>query len=408
MTGKRSIRIAYTAEQFPSASETWIHHEIRELRRLGCTVMVFATLARPDRVPAEMQDLVQGTVYLPEIPAKFWNGLRGLKTIVCTSEILRSLIDDTRGMRQKAQVLRDAVRSGRLLPAVAQFEPDLLFAHFGGSRATVALMLSAKIGVPFAVKFHAADVFNRMALLRLKSRRAAFLTTISEYNIEFMKQEYPDIDMSRVEKHSCGIPLDDYPYRRTMASDDVNTVVAVGRLVRMKGFDLLLQASKRLVDLGVDHKLIIVGDGPERQRLESLRNKLSLQRVATMVGYAPPDMVKSVLLKATVFVLPCIRDPVLRTQDGIPVALMEAMALGIPVVSTRISGIPEMVEDGVSGFLVEPGNPDELAEAIQRSLSLSGEERRRMTSAAREVIEMKHNIQELTKMLLARFRQSVN
>jgi colanic acid/amylovoran biosynthesis glycosyltransferase len=168
----------------------------------------------------------------------------------------------------------------------------------------------------------------------------------------------------------------------------------------MKGFDALVQASRILLDRGVRHELRILGDGPEMRALVAMVHRLGLGEAVVLSGHASPDTVRELLAKATAFVLPATWDPVNHTQDGIPVALMEAMAIGVPVVSTSTSGIPELIEDGRSGVLVPADNPVALATGIAQVITMGDEVRTRMLRAARWKIEADHDAQILAESFI--------
>lgn len=407
MSNKTGMRIAYFAEIFPSMSETWIHHEILELQRLGCTVRVFATHPRPNSVPDELRGFFGITTYLPELSRSRTKAVWRILKPCLFLPVAQGLMCDANGLRRKAQVFRDLVYAGFLIPFVKDFSPDFLFAHFAGTRTNLAMFCSAIGGFPFGFKMHALDVFRRAALFRLKVARSAQIMTISRYNIEFIRQHHPDIDISRFQEHACGIPLHNYPYQSFRQVSDVPTILGVGRLVRMKGFDVLLKASRLLLDLGFRHRVVVIGHGPEREALECLCLSLGLRDTVAFKGYVGPHEVRDTLISATVFVLPAVWDPIGGTQDGIPVALMEAMALGVPVVSTTISGIPELVESGVTGFLSPPNDHVDLATQIKRCCELDDESREIMLTTARRKVEQNHDARRLTSSLLSMLKSSV-
>ncbi len=175
------MKIAYFAEIFPSLSETWVHHEISQLIDMGCDVRVFATHARPTTIAPELSKFVAITTYLPEVEKSFVDVLR----VFCSSEIRRNvlagIITDCPQNRQKLQVLRDIAIAGLFSKHLTVFRPEFILAHFGGTRANLALIWSMVSGTQFGIKFHAADVFARVALLRLKVKRAAKLMTIQSF-----------------------------------------------------------------------------------------------------------------------------------------------------------------------------------------------------------------------------------
>lgn len=392
------MKIAYFAEIFPSASETWVHHEISQLIELGCDVRVFATHARPTIIAPELLRFCEITTYLPEINKSLIQVLRVFCSPTIVRNVLVGVITDCPSSRQKLQVLRDIVLTGVFLKHLAAYSPQLILAHFGGTRANLALIYSMLSGTPFGIKFHAADVFSRQALLRLKIKRAAKLMTISKFNIELMRGHYPDIDVSRFQIHKCGIPLEEYKFQPKGNFHNPIIIMSVGRLVPVKGFAVLLRASRWLLEKGFSHKVKIYGDGPERKRLEQLIKAMSLEETVDLMGYVSPTSIRGALLGSDMFVLPSIFDPI-EKMEGTPVSLMEAMAVGVPVISTNIGGIPELIEHGVSGYLCEPDDAESLSQAILTCHGMNENDRRQMSLAARMKIEIDHDVRKLTTVL---------
>ncbi|ULA68948.1 MAG: Glycostransf1 domain-containing protein [Nitrospira sp.] len=396
MTG---LRIAYFAEIFPSKSETWIHHEIDQLRALGCEVRVFASHPRPIGIAEELKRFCEYTVYLPEQPRPPLTALRALANKALLIPFIKGFVSDTPTLRLKAQIVRDLLFAGFFFPHVQQFRPDVLFAHFGGSRTNLAMFQSALIGKPFAFKMHAADVFTRVALFRLKSALAKWIGTISRFNIEFMKQSYPDTAASPFTLHRCGLPLATFEYAPKRALNSPPRIIAVGRMVKTKGFDILIRASHEMKRGGLRHSVSIIGDGPQRLDLERLIDSLDLRDTVRLLGYCSPGEVQQALREADSFVLPVTWDPILNIPEGVPVALMEAMAVGLPVVSARTAGIPELIDDGITGFLANPDDPSDLAEVVSRLFALPESHRAKITQAARDKIVAQHDIEKLTNEL---------
>lgn len=394
-----AFRIAYFAEIFPHLSETWVHHEIQELEKSGCVVRVFATHPPPKEVSLDLQEFLSSTTYLRELPLRKSDIVKNVFLSPLLVRVLPALIRDTRGLRQKMQVFRDLVYAARLIESVKAFQPDILFAHFAGTRTNLAMFLSLLSGIPFSFKMHSSDVFNRVALLKLKMESAACVLTISDYNIAFIKRRYPDVDSSTLLRHPCGVPTSVFVPRSVHPTRQTPKLVSVGRLVRPKGFDVLIKASRRLIDRGVSHEIVILGDGPERSALERLIKDQRVEMTVRLPGYASPARVREEVTDADVFVMPCQFDSIAKTHDGLPVALIEAMALGVPVVSTEISAIPELVEDGVTGLLAHSGDVEALAVAIADCLSLKADRRKDMVTAARQKVEQQFDAKVLAEEL---------
>jgi len=392
------VKLAYFAEDFPSDSETWIHYEIAELIRLGWTVRVFAT-RRPTIVVPEWRTHVEFTTYLAEVK----KSLIGVLRLCCSPkiiwQIIGGLITDCIGIRQRLQVLRDVAFVGFYSESLITYKPDFVLAHFGATRANLALIWSIISGVPFGIKFHAGDVFKRPALLRAKAEHADKLMTISSFNVKFVREHYPDVDASRFKLHRCGIPIEQYQFQPKRKHGNPPIIMCAARLVPMKGFTILLYASKRLLEMGFFHKVKIYGEGPLRRRLEHLIDIMCLRGTVELVGYHTPSNLYRALLAADIFVLPCVFDKSAMTMDGIPVALMEAMAVGTPVISTSISGIPELITHGINGFLTAPGDPGDLADLIMACHKMSDCNRMKILRAARLKIETDHSVEKLSTAL---------
>lgn len=394
-----ALRIAYFAEIFPHLSETWVHHEIQELEKAGCVVRVFATHPPPKEISVDLQSFLSTTTYLSNLPVRPLGLMHNVLQSRLLVPVLPALIRDTRGLRQKAQVLRDLVYTARLIESVKAFQPHILFAHFAGTRTNLAMFSSFLSGIPFSFKMHSSDVFNRVALFQLKMERAARVVTISDYNIAFIKDRYPDVDSSTLLRHPCGVPTSVFVPRSVRPSRQIPKLVSVGRLVRPKGFDVLIKASRYLIDRGVVHEIVILGDGPERSVLERLIKDLHLDKTVRMAGYASPIRVREEVVDADIFLMPCRFDSIAKTHDGLPVALIEAMALGVPVVSTEISAIPELIENGVTGVLARPGDAEALAVAIMGCLALEPGARKEMVTAARRKVELHFDAKVLADRL---------
>ena len=396
------MRVAYFSEIFPSTSETWVHNEITELIRLGCDVKVFATWPKPEIKTPENVDLAALTEYRPEgsnLRSTFgWLSLFRPKFLF---KLISSLLKDKPTPRHFAQIVRDVLMLGKLLPRIRDFQPEASVCHFAGTRANLGLMLQWIDGTPCVIKSHALDIFHGSALLPTKVKEASRFYTISKYNLGFIRKNHPRVDVNRIQVHPCGVPLAPLPFEpmRDPAVISKPTLLSVGRLVPMKGFDVLIRTSLILTQHKVDHQIIIIGYGPEESRLKDLIRELGVEDTVELLGYKTPTEVHAYLKSSSLFVMPCVWDKKAGTQDGIPVALMESMASGTLVVSTRLSGIPELIENDVSGFLADPEDSHSLFEAIQRGLSLTPQRRIDVLTAARKKIELNHDTKMLTQQL---------
>lgn len=238
---------------------------------------------------------------------------------------------------------------------------SLIHAQWVHSCGTIGMYAGWLLDVPFSFTGHAADLFRERAALKDKVRRAEFIVCISSFHREL----YIDLgaDPGRLHTVHCGIDLEKYPYRAPDLGD-VPRVLSVGRLVEKKGFDIMIEAARILRERGVRCSFEIGGNGPLEDALRGLIGE-DLRDMFTMSGEAIlQEALPQFLREGDVFVQPCVWSSD-NDVDGTPRTLMEAMATGMPSVSTRLAGIPDIIEHGESGLLVEPGDAAALADAVQ-------------------------------------------
>ena len=265
------------------------------------------------------------------------------------------------------------------------------------------MALSRALRVPFSFTAHAHDIYLDPQLLGEKLREARFAATVSRYNREWLAERYGRAAVERLHVVRCGVPQRDLVLRPEGRSSDL--VLAVARLEPIKGLVYLVEACALLRDRGHRFRCEIVGEGAERPALEAAIRRHRLGGIVTLTGVLPQDGVRARLDRATVFVLPSVITPQ-GDRDGVPVALMEAMAAGLPVVSTTVSGIPELVEDGASGCLVPPNDAVALAGSVERLL-VDADLRHRLAEAARRVVERDFDTDREAERLLELMRAAV-
>jgi colanic acid/amylovoran biosynthesis glycosyltransferase len=261
----------------------------------------------------------------------------------------------------EAVVFGKAVAIARM---VARERVDHVHAHFASHPATAAWVVHRLTGTPFSFTAHANDLFVAPVLLDRKATDARFAVAISDYNRRFLRERCPT---ARVELVHCGVDLQRYPWRG-LEDRVAGRVACVASLFSKKGHVDLVDAFALLAERRPGVTLELVGDGPERDRILALARERGVEGSLSLLGARPSEDVRATLAAARAFALPAVRLPSGR-MEGIPVALMEAMASGVPVVATRLSGIPELVQDGVTGLLVEPHDPAGLAAALERLLT---------------------------------------
>jgi glycosyltransferase involved in cell wall biosynthesis len=372
---------------FPCWSETFIVREILALQRRGVEVRILSlkppseAMMQPDaRTLSEHR-----TIYPPADLKALRAALRVARLAPTTHLSLLARI--ARGLLTRPRELVASIatwwRALAVVSRIRDFSPDLIHAHWATYPSTAAMALSRALGVPFSFTAHAHDIFLDPQLLREKLRDALFAVTVSRYNGDWLGERHGRAAVERLHIVHCGVSLGDLAFHPEGRSSDF--ILAVARLEPIKGLSYLVEACAILRDRGRRLRCEIVGEGTERPILEAAIRRHRLEGVVALAGASSQHDVRARLDRATVFVLPSVITPQ-GDRDGVPVALMEAMASGLPVVSTTTSGIPELVEDGTSGILVPPNDPAALAAAIDRVL-LDGDLRRYLATNARRTVE---------------------
>jgi glycosyltransferase involved in cell wall biosynthesis len=273
-------------------------------------------------------------------------------------------------------------------------------AHMAHVPTSIAMYLALLRRVPFSFTGHAADLFCDYALLPDKLRRAAFVACISHWHREYYRQWVPELTDERLPLVRCGVETDAVG-ERSPSDRNPAQILAVGRLVEKKGFDVLIRALAGVRQQGVDFACRLVGDGPELQRLMDLIQQLGMADKIRLEGARSNQTVRQWMQQADLFVLPC-QSTRSGDRDGIPVVLMEAMAAEVPVISGDLPTIRELVQHGQNGWLVPPGRVEPLREAILQLMHHPGL-RQQLAAAGRRWVEVEFsqaiNIDRLSQAL---------
>jgi glycosyltransferase involved in cell wall biosynthesis len=365
-------RIAYFAPEIPAVSAIFVYEELLGVMRRGIAVKSI-TVRRPF-LPAEAQpDLLRATeVLYPPRPVRLV--LDGLLSIPRLRPGLGRafgwLASDMAAVglhRFSAwKLVFQWLAGARLARILLDDGCTHLHVHFAHTPAQIAMYASAFSGIPFSITAHANDIFERGLLLARKARRSTKMVTVSDFNREFLVSL--GIPPEKLAIVRCGVVFGRPPERARRAADTVFRIGTLCRLVEKKGVDDLLRAVAMLRENATPVMAVIVGEGPQREALERMSRELGLGDCVEFAGAMEHGAVVEWLRSLDVFVLACKKDAH-GDMDGIPVALMEAMSQEIPAISTRLSGIPELVVHGRTGLLASPADPADLARQLQRLAS---------------------------------------
>jgi glycosyltransferase involved in cell wall biosynthesis len=360
--------IAYLARNLPAVAETFVVREITALRCLGLEIKAFS-LHQPDAgvhhpeapdLDSEVEILVQ-----PRNPL-FW-----LAHLLFALRFPRRYFHCLYAYVLIADGTWQSRRRSLSYFMVAPFAAwrlgrsgiKHLHAHFANAATSVALMAATLAGISFSFTAHAFDIFIDKLLLPAKLSAAAFVACISQYNVRYLREHYPEAAKAHLVVVRTGLDTTRFrPYPHPLGEPPC--IIAVGRLVETKGFHNLVSACGLLRDQDLTCRCLIIGAGSEAARLENMIKDLEVSDRVILKGKLPSDVCLSYYQQADVLAMPsCVRN---QDADGIPTVLIEAMAMEIPVVATRVSGIPELVLDGETGLLVAPDDATALAEALAR------------------------------------------
>ncbi|MGH8978139.1 MAG: glycosyltransferase [Acidimicrobiia bacterium] len=352
--------ILYIASRYPKITETFVINEWLALR--GRYDMHLAALRRSrERLVHPDAARVLPHVWFPRSfdLATLTDHARWLmrRPRVYLSTLLVLVAGSATRPRELGKSVLAFSKAIRLATRVRESSVEHVHAHFANHPTTAAWIVHRLTGVPFSFTAHANDLFLRPVVLDRKVAEAAFVVAISEYNAKMLARWFPH---ARVHVVHCGVDTDRFVPR----ADPVERrrLLCVASLEPKKGQRYLLEAVSLLRQQGMSLHVVLAGDGPDHAALEQRARELGIDRI-DFLGPRTSEQIAAELQRADVFVLPSIPDATGR-MEGIPVALMEAMASGVPVVSTQLSGIPELVSG--AGVLVEPKDTRGLASAIAR------------------------------------------
>lgn len=381
------LRVAYIMSRFPRLTETFILYEMLALEAQGVCVEIYPLIReRAPVVHRDAQPLVERAHYTPFVsvallranlrslrrqPRAYLGALRDLVRATWGSRrfFIRSLVLFPKAVFLAGQMVRDGVTH--------------VHAHFASHPAAVAFIIHRLTGLPYSFTAHGSDLHRDQHMLREKVREAAFVVPISKYNRDVILATCGSESAGRIDVIHCGVDTSLFEPNhndRPAGRSGPLRLLCIGTLHAVKGQRYLIAAVAQLRGDGVDVTCDFVGDGPDHAALVQQAEQAGVATAVHFHGAQTREQVIGHLRRADVLVAPSVPSSDGR-REGIPVALMEAMASGLPVVASRLSGIPELVKDGETGLLAPPGDVDALAAkihqldddpALRRTLAMAG------------------------------------
>jgi colanic acid/amylovoran biosynthesis glycosyltransferase len=398
------MRVCYFVSEYPAVSHTFIRREIIELERdsKGDMTVMRVSLRRNAREVVDQADVAEKECTRYILNESLLTFARALAAaVLCRPKaFFASVRGAARMMRRshRPMLFHVAYLAEALVLAAWLREQGIhhIHAHFGTNGAEVAMLAHLLTGIPYSFTVHGPDEFDRPEYLGLaeKVRHAAFVCAVSCFTRAQLYRWIPSTQWGKVKLVKCGVDAD-FLASHHFSRPSKHELVSIGRLSGQKGQLVLLHALAELEREGVPFKMTIIGDGPLRPVLEQRVRELGLQDKVAIPGWLSNSEVRSQILSARAVVLPSF-------AEGLPVVLMEALALGRPVIATCVAGIPELVTDGVCGWLVPAGSVEHLSGAIRACMRESDQRIQALGRAGRErVLEMHNIVGECRK--LARF-----
>jgi colanic acid/amylovoran biosynthesis glycosyltransferase len=394
-SASRAMRLAYLTTEYPKVSHTFIRREIHELERRGHSVLRLAIRGGAVADALDHAELEMTFRCLSQSSAAFAKSvLRSAGSpgaLWKAMSIARSMnkLSDRGAIRHAAYLVEASV----LLREIRRHGIEHLHAHFGTNSTAVARLIRALGGPPYSFTVHGPDEFDspRGFSLAEKVNDAEFVVGISDYCAAQLRRWVPYEQWSKIHIVRCCVGQQFFDEAEPIDQHS-RTLVCVGRLSAQKGQLTLLEATAQLQRQGVEFELVLAGDGEMRGEIERAIDRLKLRDRVRITGWIDEATVRRQILQSRALIQPSF-------AEGLPVVIMEALALRRPVISTAIAGIPELVKHGENGWLVSAGNVDELTAAVRRCLRAPVEQLNQMGRAGCErVMEMHRAETEVTKL----------
>lgn len=404
--------LAVLLSRFPSVTETFILREVIEMERQGQHVRLVPMLKEsPPVIHDAAKPWTSRALYTKYVsPAIVTANLRALlrSPVKYLSLIGRLIAGTITSPGMLARSLALFPKSVYLAEALTREGIRHIHAHYATHPSTMALIIAAFSDITFSFTVHAHDIQVDRSLLRWKLRETRFVRSISDFNKRFLEKLYPEEARGKIMVVHVGIEPEAYEQnamRFSTTHTGIPKILCVAAHRPYKGLPVLIEACRILRQRGVSFRCDIVGHGPMHDELAAMIQERGVSEVVHLAGPKPQEVVAEMMGEATLFALPSIIAAD-GQMEGIPVALMEAMSSGRAVVTTSISGIPELVEDGVSGLLVPPGDAEAMANALQTLLG-DRERAQQMGRRGQQKVRAEFTLPDCVAQLLHRLENEV-
>ena len=401
------MKLAYFVNQYPKVSHSFIRREILALERIGYDIERISLRSDKDELvdSLDQNELTKTRYILAEHPLKIASAFT--KTFFSSPQsFFKSLkVAIKLGIRSDRGLIRHLIY---LIEAcvLLQWEKatgiEHIHAHFGTNSTAVVMLAQLLGGSSYSFTVHGPEEFDKPEFIHLaeKIHHSRFVVAISSYGRSQLFRWIPASEWHKVKIVRCGLDAAFLAQKTTKIPEASRQLLCIGRLCEQKGQLLLLDAMKQLHDEGINCKLILAGDGPMRKDVENRIAAYQLNNVVEITGWISSEQVKSLLIESRGMVLPSF-------AEGLPVVIMEALALRRPVISTYVAGIPELIQHGKNGWLVPPGDVSSLKTAMQELLNTSDADLEASGEQGFNAVLAQHDIEKEAEKLAALFNEAV-
>jgi len=360
------MKTAYIIGEFPSISETFILREINALKEKGNHITIFALKKGKPPYHADAEKLMEHVYYRRNL-FSIRLAMRHFCILACRPSIyIHALtVNLKKTTNNKLKLFRNFLIAGDLAYEGFKQNIDHIHAHFAFLPADVGLLVSQLMNIGFSFSAHARDIYTQSKkALSDKVINAQFIVVCTQHGKNHLQNLFPKELPEKFIMLHHGLPLQDF----TPEDSKESFIIGIGRLKEKKGFHYLVETCRLLTEKNISFQCQIVGEGPQKKKIQSLIRQYGLEKNIHLPGKLTQDDIIALYRRAAVLVVPSI----IATdgdRDGLPNVILEALAMQVPVVATSVAGIPELVRDGINGFLVNPEQSDMLADRIQRILT---------------------------------------
>ena len=400
----RKMRIAYFVNQYPSISHSFVRREIQALERQGVDITRYAIRPSKDKIisPEDFQESEKTRHIIKTSKPALLSAIvkEAVSNPLAASQALWKALQ--MGWRSDAGLLRHLMYFGEALVLASWLKNDRLghvHAHFGTNTTTIALLAAPLARATFSFTAHGPEEFEKAALISLRDKieSADFTVAISKFGASQLKKLSSPDAWDRIKIVHCGIEPAFYQEAGGPVTEKP-VFICVGRLCAEKGQIDLVNAAAIAAKQFPSLEVRLVGDGPMRKAIERAIKKNNLEKNILLLGWKTPAEVRDEIIKARAFILPSY-------AEGLPVSIMEALSLRRPVISTYVAGIPELIEEGVCGWLTPAGDVAAIANAMLEALNADASMMARMGEDGLQRVKSAHDIDREASRLKAHFQQ---